>query len=805
MPNVDYGPARESDTVVMDWLEGGARSFGHFIAGSWTEPQGPPRTTACPADGRPLATVHDATSGEVDRAVAAATGALEGWRGTPGHQRARHLYGMARAIQRHARHLAVLESLDNGKPIRESRDLDIPLVARHFYHHAGWAQILDREFPDACSIGVAGQIIPWNFPLLMLAWKVAPALAAGATVVLKPAEYTPLTALFFAELVAQAGLPPGVFNLVTGAADAGAALVRHPDVAKIAFTGSTEVGRSIRRATAGSGKRLTLELGGKSPAVVFETADLDAAVEGVVDGIWYNQGQVCCAGSRLLVQESVEELFLDRLRRRMESLRMGHPLDKTVDLGAIVDESQLARIRGFVSSGEAQGARVWQPSWWGREAKGQEAGLFFPPTLCTHADPASPIVTEEVFGPVVVASSFRTPAEAVELANDTRYGLAASVWSDDLNVALDAARQIEAGTVWVNCTNLFDAAAGFGGFRESGFGREGGREGMWEYLAPRPATRRHSQHPAEGAGPGRSLATPDSPAVADGRGGTSDKPAMDRTWKLYIGGKQVRADGGYSLSVVGAEGAALADVPRGGRKDVRNAVEAARKAREAWGRASGHHRAQILYFLGENLTARGKDFAELLRATGVDAASAGSEVDAAVQHLFTFAAWADKVDGQVHRTPFRHVTLAMYEPAGAVGVRCSDHSPLAAPVGALAAVMSMGGAVVVVPSEGSPVPALELVQILETSDVPGGVANIVSGLHGEVIPTLSAHDGVEDYWDFVGDEITTEAERASAGNLKRVWNPGPTGPDWSGLTKFHEAEILRRATRVKNIWVPYGA
>jgi aldehyde dehydrogenase (NAD+) len=366
--------------------------------------------------------------------------------------------------------LAVVESLDNGKPIRESRDIDIPLVARHFYHHAGWAQLRDQELPGYAPVGVVGQIIPWNFPLLMLAWKIAPALAMGNTLVLKPAEFTPLTALLFGELCLEAGLPSGVVNIITGDGRTGAALVDHPDVDKIAFTGSTEVGRIIRAATAGSGKKLSLELGGKSPFVVFEDADLDSVVEGVVDAIWFNQGQVCCAGSRILVHEGTAPRLVDKLRARMETLRVGSPLDKAVDIGAIVAPVQLERIEQLVAQGIKEGATLWQPSW-----SCPTEGLFYPPSLFTEVSPAATIAQEEIFGPVVVLITFRTHDEAVEIANNTRYGLAASIWSENINLALDMAPRIKAGTVWVNCTNMFDAAAGFGGYRESGYGREGGR------------------------------------------------------------------------------------------------------------------------------------------------------------------------------------------------------------------------------------------------------------------------------------------------------------------------------------------
>src|SRR6059058_5978725 len=478
--SMEYGPAPEDPKEAVTWLDCHNRRFGLFIDGGWREPAKPEYfDTFDPSTGEKLATVAQGGPADIDAAVKAARDAAPKWRALTPHARARYLYALARLVQKHSRLLAVLETMDNGKPIRESRDIDIPLVARHFYYHAGWAQLLEQEFPDYEPCGVVGQIIPWNFPLLMLAWKIAPALAAGNTVVLKPAEFTPLTALAFAELCSEVGLPPGVVNIVTGDGKTGAALVVHPDVDKIAFTGSTEVGRAIRRATADSHKKLSLELGGKSPFVVFEDADLDSAVEGLVDGIWLNQGQVCCAGSRLLMQESIAVPLTKKLQVRMAALRVGAPLDKTTDIGAIVARVQLERIEGLVAQGVAEGASCWQP-----DVPLPARGLFYRPTLLTNVHPTSVVARTEIFGPVLAAMTFRTPAEAVELANNTAYGLAASVWSESVNVALQVAAQIKAGVVWVNSTNMFDAACGFGGYRESGFGREGGREGLLEYLEP---------------------------------------------------------------------------------------------------------------------------------------------------------------------------------------------------------------------------------------------------------------------------------------------------------------------------------
>src|SRR6202050_5588863 len=493
---MEYGPALEDPQEALLWLNGHKRRFVHFIGGEWLEPaNGGFFDSSDPATGEKIASVAQGSAADVDAAVQAARKALPQWQALKPHTRARFLYAMAREVQKHSRRLAVLETIDNGKPIRESRDIDIPLVARHFYYHAGWAQLLESEFPESSAGGCVGQIIPWNFPLLMLAWKIAPALAAGNTVVLKPAEFTPLTALAFAEICQEAGLPAGVVNIVTGDGSTGEALVVHPGVSKIAFTGSTEVGRAIRKATAPSHKRLSLELGGKSLFIIFEDADLDSAVEGLVDGIRLNQGQVCCAGSRLLMQESIAEPLLEKVRQRMSTLRVGPPLDKAIDVGAIVARVQLERIQRLVEQGIAEGATCWQPPGLVLPSR----GLYFAPTLLSNVHPASIVAQQEIFGPVLAAMTFRTPREAVELANNTVYGLAASVWSESVNVALHVAAQLKAGVVWVNSTNLFDAACGFGGYRESGYGREGGREGMLEYLTPKwlhtlPAAKAAAKH-----------------------------------------------------------------------------------------------------------------------------------------------------------------------------------------------------------------------------------------------------------------------------------------------------------------------
>jgi len=474
---MDYGPAPEAAKPALNWIAAHAGAFDLFIGGQFQPPHSGERfKTSNPATGAVLGQIAQADANDIDQAVAAARSAQNGWEALGGRGRARYLYALARLMQKHARLFSVLETLDNGKPIRESRDIDIPLVARHFYYNAGAAQLMDVEMPDQRALGVAGQIIPWNFPLLMLAWKIAPALAMGNTVVLKPAEYTSLTALLFAEICIEAGLPAGVVNIVTGDGRTGELMVDHPDINKIAFTGSTGVGRKIRAATAGTGKALTLELGGKSPFIVFDDADLDSAVEGLVDAIWFNQGQVCCAGSRLLVQAGVADELYAKIKARIDTLRLGDPMDKAIDMGATVDPVQLQSITEMVASGDSNGAEIYRA-----KTPMPTVGCFYPPTLITGLESSARLMQEEIFGPVLVAMTFRTPAEAVALANNSRYGLAASIWSENINLALDIAPKLQCGVAWINTTNQFDAAAGFGGRRESGFGREGGPEGAFAY------------------------------------------------------------------------------------------------------------------------------------------------------------------------------------------------------------------------------------------------------------------------------------------------------------------------------------
>jgi aldehyde dehydrogenase (NAD+) len=784
--SMEYGPAPEDPKEAVTWLDCHNRRFGLFIDGGWREPAKPEYfDTFDPSTGEKLATVAQGGSADIDAAVKAARDAAPKWRALTCHMRARYLYALARLVQKHSRLLAVLETMDNGKPIRESRDIDIPLVARHFYYHAGWAQLLDQEFPDHEPCGVVGQVIPWNFPLLMLAWKIAPALATGNTVVLKPAEFTPLTALLFAELCQEAGLPGGVVNIITGDGSTGEALVKHPDVDKVAFTGSTEVGRAIRGATAATHKRLSLELGGKSPFIIFEDADLDSAVEGLVDGIWFNQGQVCCAGSRLLMQESIADTLLSKIRDRMSTLRMGPPLDKAIDIGAIVAQVQLDRIQSMVAQGIAEGAHCWQP-----QLALPSRGLYYPPTLLSNVHPTSIVAQQEIFGPVLAAMTFRTPNEAVELANNTVYGLASCVWSESINVALHVAAQIKAGVVWVNCTNMFDAACGFGGYRESGYGREGGREGLLEYLEPKWL--KHA--PKLSASPAPAPLEPSQPQAST--------PAIDRTVKLYIGGKQSRPDSGHSMEVRAADGQLLGEAPLGNRKDIRNAVEAARKA-AGWAKATAHNRAQVLYYCAENLALRRAEIIQRL-ATAVGTKQAAREVDLGIERIFSYAAWADKFDGAVHNPPFRNIAIAMNEALGTVGVICPADAPLLAFLSLVMPLVALGNTVVAVPSEKYPLIAGDLYQLFDTSDMPAGAINIVTGYVSQLLKTLAQHDDVDAIWCYGDDTLVASAKAMSVGNLKQVWTNEGRIIDWFDPKVAEGRWFLEHASQVKNLWVPYG-
>ena len=776
--NISYGPAPEDSKEVNIWIDKLKKPNNIFINGKFTKPSGSKKLDILnPSTNKKIGKLSVASKKDVNNAVSAAKKAHVKWSKLSSFERSKYLYALARLIQKNSRFLSVLETIDNGKPIRETRDIDIPLVARHFYYHAGWAA-RNTSNKDQ-SIGVVGQIIPWNFPLLMLAWKIAPAIALGNTVVLKPAEYTSLTALYFAELCQKAKIPSGVINIITGDGSTGEFITSHKDIKKIAFTGSTEVGKKIIQTNTNPDKKMTMELGGKSPFIVFEDADLDSAVEGVVDAIWFNQGQVCCAGSRLLVQESIEKKFIQKLKKRMEKLRVGDPLDKSIDIGAIVAPVQLKKINSLVNKAQKDGNKLWQPSW-----SCPTNGLFYPPSLFTNVTPSSFIAQVEIFGPVLTTMTFRTPSEAVSIANNTPYGLAASIWSENINLALDIAPKVKAGVIWINSTNLFDAACGFGGYKESGFGREGGSEGIRAYSKlslPRYKSKR-----------AKKLSKAQSSNM------------IDRTPKLYIGGKQKRPDSGYSFSSHDSNNNFICDVPNANRKDVRDTVEVASKAISK--SSTNFNRAQILYYLAENLQERKDTFSNLLSSlTGISQKDSNQEFDQSIERLFYYGAMADKFEGSIHNPPIRGLTLAVKEPIGVMANILNDDFPLLSLITTLGANFASGNANIIVPGQNTSLLATELYQLLETSDVPAGYINILTTKQNSLNKILAEHENIDGIWYFSEDNSERlKIIQNTNSNLKRSWCPQSKNLDWTSKDENFLQEFLYHSTQVKNIWIPYG-
>lgn len=813
-----YGPAPEDASPAEAWLASHNHVTGLFINNKFETPEGRKLyESKNPATGKALCKSVEGTNEDVDRAVGAARKAFEGFSKTPGHVRARYLYAIARCLQKHHRLIAVLEAIDNGKSIRETRDADVALVIRHFYHHAGWAQLADTEMAGYQPLGVIGQVIPWNFPLLMLAWKIAPALAMGNCVVLKPATYTRLSAILFAQIVAEAGVPPGVVNILTGSGRMGGYLCNHPGIDKVAFTGSTGVGQLLRRETAGLGVKISLELGGKSPIVVYNSADLDSAVDSIVNAIWFNQGQVCCAGSRLLVQEDVRDVLVEKLKRKLSVFRVGHPLDKCVDMGAIVDKSQYDSVLEYIRiAKEEEGAEVFQAPLTAESSPTADTtnGLYIPPTLVCGVQSTSKLVVEEIFGPVLTVQTFRSPDEAVALANNTMFGLAGSVHTEQLGLALETALRIKAGVIWVNCHNVFDAAAGFGGYKESGFGREGGKEGLYMYVRPSWQARpRPVVTDAMKANTNWGKAAPQLPslpgalpAAPEGKAIAGAMPTIDRTAKMYIAGKQARPDAPYSVPVKTPDGVLIDVVGDGNRKDIRNAVEAASKAQGGWGKRAAHNRAQICFYIAENLEIRKAEFASRIsKMTGQAEKQAVAEVDASISRLFTWAAWADKYGGTVQETTLYGATVQINEPTGVVAIACPDECPLLAFISLVMPAVVRGNAVVVVPSEKFPLAATDLYQVLETSDLPAGVINIVTGQRDVLTKTLADHQHVDAMWYFGDAEGSYRVELASAKNMKRTFVSYGIARDWFDKAQGEGHEFLHEATEVKNVWIPMGA
>eukprot|EP01095_Lingulamoeba_sp_RSL-Kostka_P017636 TRINITY_DN929_c0_g3_i1.p1 TRINITY_DN929_c0_g3~~TRINITY_DN929_c0_g3_i1.p1 ORF type:complete len:809 (-),score=349.57 TRINITY_DN929_c0_g3_i1:28-2454(-) len=800
LQSLEYGPAPENDSGAKEWIESHNGRFGLFINNEWVHPEGREYTeTINPATNEPLAEVIEGDVPDVDLAVECAKNAFETWSQLTGHQRAKHIYAIARHMAKHKRLLAILETLDNGKTIRETRDVDVPLCIRHFYYHAGWAQLMETELKEYKPVGVIAQVIPWNFPLLMLAWKIAPAIAMGNTVVLKPAPSTRLTAMLFAEIVAAAGVPPGVINIVPGGNDFGYALINHPDVDKVAFTGSTKVGKLLRESTAGTGKKLSLELGGKSPFVVFDDADLDSAVEGVVNAIWFNQGQVCCAGSRCLVQESVADRFINKIKRKLDTLRTGNPLDKCMDMGAIVNPNQLERIKYYVSLAEEEGASVYQSKF-----NIPENGLFYPPTLIYDVETSSKCVVDEIFGPVLTLMTFRTPSEAVALANNTAFGLAGSVWSESISTALDIAFQIKAGVIWINSHNLFDAAAGFGGYKESGYGREAGKEGLYEYTKLKwKDSIKNSFTDEEKAAPWGGASLPCPPKI--GEFSIKNVSKVDRTTKLYIDGKQCRPDQDHSYIVMNSNNEKIGEAGWANRKDIRNAVEAAHKAAPGWGKRAAYNRSQILYYVAENLDARFDEFAERIQAqTCCDLEAAKEEVQLSIERLFYWAAFSDKFGGSVQETPKYGATVCITEAIGVIGITCPNEYPLLGFVSLFAPAIVRGNTIVIIPSETAPLSATDLYQVFECSDIPAGVVNIVTGVRDSLTKVLVEHMDVNAHWYFGSAIGSYHVENLSSCNLKRTFVNYGKDYDWKDITKSAGIEFLYNSVQYKNIWAPAG-
>ncbi|XP_067408233.1 aldehyde dehydrogenase family 16 member A1 [Emydura macquarii macquarii] len=818
--SMEYGPAPEgpgpaqgvSFSCILPpqaWLETHGRSFGHFVDGKWLKPEG--RETASstnPATGELLATTLQGEVEDVEAAIQAAKKAFDSWSRLPCHARARHLHNMARTIQKHQHLLVLLESLDTGKPVGEARDRDLPLVVRHFYHHAGWAQLMATEMRGWEPLGVVAAVVTWSSPLLLLVWKICPALAMGNTVVLLPPPCARLSALLLAELGAQAGLPPGVLNVLTGEGALAEVLAGYPGVDGVAVVGSVEVGRLLRRATAGRGARLSLQLGGETVVVVFDSADLDEAAVGLSDAVSCRRGQAPGAGALLLVQEAVAEALLQRLKTRLGKLRVGDPLDKAMDGGALADEAQRVAIQTYVEEAQAEGAEIFQ-AWAALPARGP----FYPPTLITGVASTSRCVREQVLGPVLVVLPFRTAKEAVALGNNRPSGLAASVWTENLPLAMEVAQSLQVGTVWINGQNLFDAAAGVGGSKESGNGWAGGREGLYEYVRPswqsrpRPVPMELDYKTFTGGCDADTPPVPGSSGVACPPGPELGEniPRVDRTYKLHYGGSQKRPEGMASRPVLDPAGKVLAYVAEGSTKDIRNAVEAAHKAAPGWGSRAAHARAQVLYYVAENLELRREEVASRLGAlTGVPPKEARREVDLGLERLFHWAAYCDKAGGAVQETPLHGTTLHLRQPLGVVGIACPDECPLLSFLSLLAPAVARGNAVVMIPSPRYPLPALDLCQIFNTSDVPGGVVNVVTGNRDHLSRTLAQHQDVQAMWYFGSSQGSQFVEWASAENLKRTWVSHGAPRQWETPAQGAGEEFLHQATQCKNVWIPMG-
>ncbi|KAK7492979.1 hypothetical protein BaRGS_00015709 [Batillaria attramentaria] len=818
---LSYGPVPDADNVAKAWLDDHCRQFGHFINGSWYKPEaGSQSQTQNPSTGEVLASVLEASEDDVNKAVTAAKEAFTSWSSLTPHVRARYLYSVARHVQKHQQLVSVMETLDSGRVMRESRDIEVPLVVRSVYHYAGWADVRDAEFKGFKPYGVVAVLPSFTRPLVSLTQRLCAALATGNTVVVCPSPTTPLSALLLVDICREAGLPAGVVNVVTDGRerDGMRRLVAHAHVDKVAFAGTTQVGRMLRQLVAGTGKSMSLELSGKSAMIVFENSDLDSVVEGVVDNIWSNQCQVNTAGSRLLVHEPVAERLARKLRQRLETVKVGDSLDKLSDIGALTCDWMPNVIEQFVDEARQEGAQIYQA------AAGQSnRGWFYPPTLVVGAQAASRIVTEDFLGPVVALIPFRTAKEAIALANNSAYAMAASVWTESVTLAFEVGSLLQAGTVWINCHNVSDAAAGVGGGRLSGSGRTGGKRGVLEYMQLSSATPVKPNTVNVNMQTFGSSVAPRPSAPIPGAG--DEKPAGEKNLSPYYDDTPItppstptprgeqpdfprngkRPDGQYSRPVQNAKGQVMGHVAEASRKDVRNAVEAAQKAVASWSKRAGHNRAQILFYLAENLQLRREELSAQLEALTGQAEGQGlQEVDLAIGRLFYWGAYCDKYGGTVQEVPFSGSVSEVNEAVGVIGIACPEACPLLGFVSLFAAAISRGNAVIAVPSEKYPLPALDLYQIFDTSDLPGGVVNILTGNSDHLTRFLCEHEDVQAVWYFGSAEGSKFVEYASAENMKRTWVNYGQERDFTDPVQGQGEEFLFHSTQPKTLWVPMG-
>ncbi|KAK7107473.1 aldehyde dehydrogenase family 16 member A1-like [Littorina saxatilis] len=802
--NMNYGPAADTDNVAKAWLDDHKRQFGHFINNEWCKSEnGTPCQAHNPATGELLATVIDATESDVEKASKAAKAAFQTWSKLSDNARARHLYSITRHVQKHQQLFSVVETLDTGRVMRESRDIEVPQAVRLLYHYTGSAQLCSTELQGYKPYGVVAVLPSFARPLVSMVQRVAVALATGNTVVICPSPATPLSALLFAEVCKEAGLPAGVINVVTDGRECGGMhkLVLREEVDKVAYAGTTREGQMVRQLMAGRGTSLSLELSGRSPMVVFDTADLDSVVEGVVDAGWGYAGQLNTSVSRLLVQESVEKSLTQKLCKRLQNVKVGNSLEKNQDVGALAGEGlQLDLVRQLVEEAKQEGAQVFQAS-----TENCTRGTFYPPTLVVGAQTASRIVYEDVQGPVVCLIPFRTAKEAIAIANNSTLAMAASVWTENVSLAMEVTAGLQAGTVWINSHNTVDAAAGFGGAKQSGSGRVGSRRGLLEYVQPSWA-----QREAPGA-QGLNLHTFGStvgprPSDAAAVGGASgDSPAIDQTHKLYYGGVQKRPDGQYSRPVLTSDGKVMGQVSEATRKDVRNAVEAAGKAVAGWSKRPGHNKAQILYYIAENMELQKNNLAECIEVmTGQAKGQGQKEVELALERLFFWAAYCDKYGGSVQEVPMYGTVFETNESVGIIGVACPDAQPLLSFVSLFAAAISRGNAVIMIPSEKHPLAAIQLYQVFDTSDLPGGVVNILTGNKDHLTRVLSEHHDVQAVWYFGSAEGSKFVEHAAAENVKRTWVNNGHERDFATPCQGQGEEFLFQSTQPKTVWIPMG-